>query len=256
MTSKGVALVTGAAQGIGRAIALRLADDGFDVAINDIETKVALLRTLSSEIEAKGRKSHPVPGDIAVDEQVKHMVDETVTSLGSLDAMVANAAIYVNKPFIETSAEDFERMYSVNVKGLASCYRYAALQMISQGRGGRIIGASSAAGQTGYPGQSAYCASKFAVRGLTQVAAMELGKHKITVNTYAPGLTRTEMLDDVDAGMKKTLNLSPAEGWSEQVIASLPIPRLARPEDLASLVSFLASKESEYITGQTVRALH
>ncbi|TFY78194.1 hypothetical protein EWM64_g5821 [Hericium alpestre] len=248
MASKGVALITGAAQGIGRAIALRLAGDGFNVALNDVKSKASLLQSLSKEIEAKGRKAHFVTGDISVEDQVKQMVGETASSLGSLDVMVANAAMYQFKPLLEMSVQDMDQLHSVNVRGLMLCYKHAATQMIGQGHGGRIIGATSVAGRQGFVGHTAYCAAKYAVRGVTQVAAAELGKHDITVNAYAPGLITTEMLDAVDTGMKDLHGLS---SWVDAAVTTFPIARRGTPEEVASLVSFLASRDAGYITGQT-----
>lgn len=126
------------------------------------------------------------------------------------------------------------------------CYKYAAQQMIAQGRGGRIVGASSIAGKRPFLLGSAYVASKFAVRGLTQVAAMELGKHGITVNAYAPGFIKTEMLE----GVERSMNMEPGV-FVEASISTLAIPRLGETEDIAELVSFLVSKKAGYITGQT-----
>ncbi|KAH8102263.1 hypothetical protein BXZ70DRAFT_890605 [Cristinia sonorae] len=186
-----VALITGAAQGIGEAIALRLAEDSsvIHVAVCDIQAKKAQLDDLVKRIEAKGRKAISVVCDVTVEEQVKNAVEKAAEELGSLDIviyhqMVANAGIHLVKPLLETSVEDWNKVQSVNVVGALLCYKYAAQQMIKQGRGGRIIASANI---------SAYCASKFAIRGLTQAAALELRPHKITVNCYAPGIIETSM---------------------------------------------------------------
>jgi len=252
MSPKGprVAFVTGAAQGIGRGISLRLADDGYDVAINDLQSNLSNLESLAKEIGDKGRRTYIVIADVAIDAQVKHMVQEVAEKLGSLDIMVANAGILSLKPLIETSVEEFDRIYSVNVRGPMLCYKYAAIQMIAQGHGGRIIGASSTAGRRGAIGFSGYCASKFAVRGLTQVAALELGKHGITVNAYAPGFTDTDMTRTIDLERARAGGFAPGE-YSKNTIATFPIPRAGKPEDIANLVSFFASEQASYITGQT-----
>ncbi|KAJ6482557.1 hypothetical protein C8R45DRAFT_1054081 [Mycena sanguinolenta] len=214
-----VALVTGAAQGIGRAVALRLAEDGFDVAVNDVPSKSESLDELVEEIKKKGRGSSKCIADVSQDEEVKAMIEQVVKQHGSLDVMVANAAILGKEvSFVETTAEQWDRILAVNARGPFLCYKYAGMQMINQGRGGRIIGASSLAGKQAIQGSpTAYSASKFAVRGLS---SLELGPHGITVNAYAPGAIVT------------------------------PMRRV--PEDLASLVSFLASPESQFITGQTI----
>ncbi|OSX63546.1 hypothetical protein POSPLADRAFT_1138933 [Postia placenta MAD-698-R-SB12] len=209
-----VAVVTGAAQGIGLNIALRLADDGLDVAVNDTASKSEQLEEVVSQIRAKGRRAIAVLADVTQETQVEDMVSQVVEQLGSLD-MVANAGVLVVQPIMEVSAADWDRVMAVNVRGTMLCYKYAAKQMVKQGRGGRIIG---------WAGISAYCASKFAIRGLTQSTADELAKHNITVNTYAPGIIKSSMAD-------------------------LP---LADPEVVAAVVSFLIRPESYFITGQSI----
>ncbi|KZT10214.1 NAD(P)-binding protein [Laetiporus sulphureus 93-53] len=206
-----IALITGASQGIGRAIALRLAEDGLDVAVNDISSKHSQLEAVVAEIKAKGRNAIAVSADVSKDEEVKAMVAQTAERLGGLD-MVANAGISLVKPLVETSAEEWDRVMAINARSVFLAYKHAAKQMISQGRGGRIIGAVELA---------AYTASKFAVHGLTQTG--ELAKYNIIVNAYAPGFIKTPM-NMPDAG----------------------------PEVVASLVSYLAKPESYFITGQTI----
>ncbi|KIM92350.1 hypothetical protein PILCRDRAFT_762373 [Piloderma croceum F 1598] len=184
--SKGIALVTGAAQGIGRAIALQLADD-FDVAVNDLSCNGPALDSLAAEIMGKGRRSCTLLADVSIEDQVKNMISVVATELGGLDVMVANAGIYSEASILECTSKDFDSLYAVNVRGTFFCYKYAGLQMVSQGRGGRIIGASSVRGKQGGASRCGYSATKFAIRGLTQSAASELGKYRITVNAYAPG---------------------------------------------------------------------
>ncbi|KAF8176334.1 hypothetical protein K438DRAFT_1908696 [Mycena galopus ATCC 62051] len=268
MASKGVALVTGAAQGIGRSIALRLAEDGFDVAVNDISGSSEKLKTLVDEIQNKGRASSSHVADVSQDEEVKAMVERVVSQHGSLDVMVANAGIMgPTVPFFEVSAEQWDHVMAVNGRGPFFCYKYAGIQMIKQGRGGRIIGASSVAGKQGaqlnlmatarklinrvaMASLGAYSASKFAVRGLTQVAALELGAHNITVNAYGPGPIDTPMgtsFNTVDCSTMLKWNL-----WGTFIFNNRYINQLQVPEDIASLVSFLASKESQFITGKHI----
>ncbi|KAF9815786.1 hypothetical protein IEO21_04370 [Rhodonia placenta] len=152
--------------------------------------------------------------------------------------MVANAGVLVVQPIMEVSAADWDRVMAVNVRGTMLCYKYAAKQMVKQGRGGRIIGASSVAGKKGWAGISAYCSSKFAIRGLTQSTADELAKHNITVNTYAPGIIKSSMAQALGDGLE-------ACGMP----ADLP---LADPEVVAAVVSFLIRPESYFITGQSI----
>ncbi|KAK0193188.1 hypothetical protein F5146DRAFT_1029497 [Armillaria mellea] len=195
--SKGVAVVTGAAQGIGKAIALRLADDGFDVAVNDIplDGKITKLQEVQAEIIQKGRRCGVFTGDISKEEDVKRMVEGVVSTLGGLDVMVANAGVCPTASVLDYTVEQWDRAFAINARGTFLCYQYAAKQMIKQGRGGRIIGSSSSAGKQGVRMMSLYSSTKSAIRGLTQGAALDLGKFGITVNAYAPGAVDTEMSD-------------------------------------------------------------
>ncbi|KAJ7931801.1 NAD-binding protein [Mycena leptocephala] len=235
--SKGTALVTGAAQGIGKAIALRLADDGFDVAVNDIPANAQNLLEVVREIKAKGRVSSEHLADVSIEEQVKSMITEVARVHGGLDVVM--------------SVGDWDRVMTINGRGPFLCYKYAGIQMVSQGRGGRIIGASSVSGKQGTAGFAAYTASKFVVRGLTQVAALEFGSHGITVNAYAPGPIDTDMLQDFDASTAKGTGMAPG-ALTEGAKQATAVKRLGTPTDIASLVSFIASKESGFITGQTL----
>ncbi|CAA7268588.1 unnamed protein product [Cyclocybe aegerita] len=238
---KGVALITGASRGIGRAIGLRLSRDGYRVALNDLASQRNALEDLQTEISAAGRKSSLYFGDVSEEEEVKGMVENVVKDMGALNVMIANAGIcfYTLDPFVETQTEDFRRTLAVNTFGVFFCYKYAARQMITQGKGGRIIGAASIGAKQGSAVMSPYATSKFAVRGLTQCAAADLAKHRITVNAYAPGATETKMLDGVRAIIP-------------EVAVVPPIGRDGKPEDIAGLVSYLVSPEAEMITGQTI----
>ncbi|KAJ7577870.1 hypothetical protein C8J56DRAFT_362187 [Mycena floridula] len=241
-----VAIVTGSAQGIGRAIALRLADDGFDMAISDISAQHEKLLDLQKEILAKGRRCYVCVVDVSQEQQVRDMVEDTVKELGGIDVMVANAGINVMAPLIEQSVEGFDHCLAVNARGVFLCYKYAAIQMIKQGRGGRIIGASSVGGKQGIQLGTAYCAAKFAVRGITQTAALELGEHGITVNAYAPGAIETAMLSQAMASM------GDPEVALKMTKQRVPLGKTGQPEDIAGLISYLVSKEGNFITGQTI----
>ncbi|KAF8881757.1 hypothetical protein BD779DRAFT_1545148 [Infundibulicybe gibba] len=246
MSTKGVAAVTGSAHGIGRAIALRLADDGFDIALNDVPSKVEALETLAQEISQKGRRSMVVVGDVSVEDDVKSLVSHVGASLGGLDVMVANAGICVTKSIMETTLDEWERMFAINSRGVFLCYKYAGKYMIDQGRGGRMIAASSLAGKRGTEPRGGYCATKFAVRGMTQSFAKALGKHGITVNAYAPGPIDTDMLNTIGAAT------GDMEQFRAEQRASTAVGSLGTPVDIASIVSYLASKESRFITGQSI----
>ncbi|OJA10261.1 hypothetical protein AZE42_08917 [Rhizopogon vesiculosus] len=268
--SKGVALITGSAQGIGHSIALRLASDGFDIALNDMPTKGTELESLASKIESLGRAVCIVPANVSVDEQVKEMIDGAVAKLGGLDVMVSNAGVIGEvTSLVSSTVESWDHTFSVNARGSYLCYKYAAMQMIQQGRGGRIIGASSVAGKMGLFGFSSYTASKFAIRGLTQVAALELGKYGITVNSYAPSGIQTAMCkaqENFDFAPDRSIakdvtdqleNAKPAPDpdlikWLTSVYGNVPLKQVGQPEDIASIVSYLASKEAHFITGQCI----
>ncbi|KAF5390029.1 hypothetical protein D9757_003884 [Collybiopsis confluens] len=244
--SKGFAIITGSAQGIGRSIALKLAEDGFDIALNDIQSQIARLKEAEDDIQKLGRRCSIFVGDISNEEFVKGMIQEAASHFGSkLDVFVANAGVVANKSVIETPVEEWDRVFAINARGTFLCYKYAAVQMISQGGGGRIIGAGSVSGKQGRPNRISYCGTKFAIRGMTQVAALDLAKYGITVNTYAPGAIETTMLAeslaDDTGGVKRA-------GY----LKNIPMGRAGQTNEVASLVSYLASKDAGYITGQSI----
>jgi len=251
MSILATALVTGASRGIGRAIACRLSRDGFGVVINDLPSQKGELEDVHAHITQQGGKAFMAFGDVSVEGEVSQMVESVVEETGGLDVMVANAGICIpSASFLETSTKDLQRTLTVNTLSTFLCYKYAAQQMVKQGRGGRIIGASSLAGKTGWPLLTAYSTSKFAIRALTQNAAMDLGKYGITVNAYAPG--------PIDTLMMLSLNQSAVQLKTPEEVAVLiakqtsPIGSNGTPEDIAGLVSYLASKESRLVTGQTI----
>jgi len=240
-----VAIVTGAGAGIGRAIALRLARDGMDVAAADINLPAA--EAVAQEIRTLGRRSLAVMVDVSKPAQVYRMVDEVVQALGRLDVMVANAGVVKGMPLQEVTEEVWDLHMDVNAKGVFFCDQAAAVQMIKQGRGGKIINASSGAGRRGSRNMSPYSASKFAVVGITQSFAAELAPHQITVNAYCPGIVDTPMWKGLDQDFEKI----GAERMAQKV-AGTPLGRVQYPEDVANLVSFLASDQSDFITGQAI----
>lgn len=250
-----VAIVTGAAQGIGRGIAVRLASDGFDLAINDIAANADklndVLRDLTAHRIQQEQRVVIVVADVSNEKEVKDMIDTVANELGGLDAMVANAGVAVNKPILDTSADEWDRLMSINAKGTFLCYKYAAEQMIKQGRGGRIVGACSIVGKKGTPEAAAYSASKFAVRGLTQSAAQEWGKHGITVNAYAPGPIDTDFLAKFDE-YHTSKSGAPKGSWREAQKATTATGTLGTPQDVAGLVSYLVSDAARFITGQSI----
>ncbi|KAJ7182879.1 NAD(P)-binding protein [Mycena crocata] len=249
MSIKGIALVTGAAQGIGRAVALRLAKDGFDVAVNDVSINSEKLETLVDEIKKKGRASSKYVADVSQEEQVKKMVELVVAEHGGLDIVRTEPSADGPPVYVE----EWDRVMNINARGPFLCYKYAGIQMIKQGRGGRIIGASLFAGKQGVTGQPAYSASKFAVRGLTQAAALEFGAHGITVNSYAPGAVETPMVAASDVSLSLASTTLKGYTFTSHIRPSsrncLPSNGLGTiPEDIADLVSFLVSRGSQFIT--------
>lgn len=247
----GAAIITGAGQGIGRAIALQLAGDGFDIALNDLQTNKENLNRVAEEITRKGREVISVFGDVSNEDDVRNLIDKTVNELGGLNVMVANAGIVFHSLVTETNVDDWDRLFSINVRGTMLCYKHAAIQMIKQGKGGRIIGAASVASKIGQPYASAYVASKFAIRGLTQSTAMELGKHGITVNAYAPGPIGTDFLGKFD-DFHTSLSGAPKGSFLEGLKDKNSTRSIGAPEDVANLVSFFVSKSAGFVTGQSV----
>ncbi|GJJ14923.1 hypothetical protein Clacol_009193 [Clathrus columnatus] len=224
-----VAVVTGAAQGIGRAIALRLADDGLDVVLNDLPSHKATLDDLVLQIKSQNRRSVAFIGDVSKEADVQSLINYAVETMGGIDVMVANAGTAINSPLVATSVEEWQRVQNVNVLGVFLCFREAAKQMIRQGHGGRIIGAGSRAGkQIMHPNWSAYVASKFAVRGLTQAAGNEVDRSRV-----AHGLPEIK----------------------DRAVDNPPPDRVnfvGEVNDVAGLVSYLAKPESKFITGQSI----
>ncbi|KAJ6606871.1 acetoin reductase family protein [Mycena sp. CBHHK59/15] len=231
-----------------QTIALRLAQDNFDVAVNDIPHNTDNLAEVVTEIKSKGRASSAHIADVSIEDQVKKMVEDVVRLHGGLDVMVANAGVCTWAKLADTTVDDWDRVMAINGRGTFLCYKYAGMQMIQQGKGGRIIGASSVAGKRGSPSLGAYCASKFAVRGLTQAAALEFGPHGITVNSYAPGAIDTDMLEYIDTSNAMSMGNSPGT-LIKTYKDNVPVRRIGTTADIASLVSFVASKESQFITG-------
>ncbi|OLN81906.1 L-2,3-butanediol dehydrogenase [Colletotrichum chlorophyti] len=251
-----VAIVTGSARGIGRAIALRIARDGYDVCINDVPANRSGCEEVAEEIRALGRKSVVATADVSKLGEVKGMVQTAVDELGPLNTMIANAGIAQVKPLLELTEQDFETMFRVNVFGVQNCYQAAAKQLIRQGncsldRPGKLIGCSSIVGFKPFALLSHYSASKWAVRGLTQAYAMEMAEHGITVNAYAPGIVGTAMWDLIDEKLGEKTGARKGDTIKKYTSELIALKRTSVSEDVAKLVSFLAGPDSDYVTGQT-----
>lgn len=258
-----VAFVTGGAgeRGIGRAIARRLAEEGADVAVNDISDEPrgdwGGLPAVVSEIEGLGRRSAGLVGSIADAADVDRMVSEAVERLGRIDILVNNAGAPAGndrQPIADLEESEWTRIHEINSKGTFLMCRAVTRHMIKRGGGGRIINISSRAGQVGIARYGAYCSSKFAIIGLTKVLALELGEHGITVNAICPGLTDTERLSGMASGLKPD-DVS-VEDYRDQLVAReavlSPLNRIATPQDIARSAAWLASDEADFITGQSV----
>lgn len=243
-----IALVTGAGRGIGEAIALRLARDGAHIVVNDINEEN--LKRVAKKIEVLGRKSFPIIADVSQRDEVFKMVEQAVGHFGRLDIMVNNAGIAQVKPLEEVTPEELEQIFRINVFGVIYGIQAAAQQMKKQG-GGKIINACSIAGHKGFALLGAYSATKFSVRALTQAAAQELAQFGITVNAYCPGVVGTEMWDLVDERLGHYMGLEKGEAM-KKFSQDILLGRVEKPVDVANFVSYLASEDADYMTGQSV----
>ncbi|MGT2906324.1 (S)-acetoin forming diacetyl reductase [Streptococcus dentiloxodontae] len=242
-----VAIVTGAGQGIGFAIAERLHKDGFKVGILDYneETAQAAVAKLSSDT------AFAVVADVSKQDQVNAAFDKVVEHFGDLHVVVNNAGVAPTTPLDTITPEQFERAFAINVGGVIWGSQAAHRHFKTLGHGGKIINATSQAGCVGNPNLTVYGGTKFAVRGITQTLAKDLAQDNITVNAYAPGIVKTPMMYDIAHKVGK--NAGKDDEWGMQTFAKdITLKRLSEPEDVANAVSFLAGADSNYITGQTI----
>jgi len=240
-----VAIITGAARGIGRALAGRYVKEGAKVVIADLNEDGA--KKVASDL---GANAFAVKFDITQQASIDATIDATVAHFGGLDILVNNAGLFDLSPIVEITRESYRRVYAVNVEGLLFMLQAGAKQMIKQGRGGKIINFASQAGRRGEALVAIYCSSKAAVISLTQSAGLDLIKHHINVNAIAPGVVDNEHWDHVDSMFAKYEHLPLGE--KKRVVGlSVPYGRMARPEEIGGLATFLASEDADYIVAQT-----
>lgn len=249
-TSNGkVALVTGAAQGIGRAIAERLHADGFKVAIADL--KLADANALASKLGGTQGGAIAIEVDVADRDSVFAAVDRTRDELGGFDVIVNNAGIAPQSPIEDITPQSIEKLFSINFNGVVWGTQAAVKALRELGHGGKIISAASQAGHVGNPGIALYSATKFAVRGFTQSMARDLARDGITVNTYAPGIVRTPLMEELAKKTAQAEGKPESWGW-EQYTRDITLGRVSEPAEVAAAVSFLAGPDSDYMTGQSL----
>ena len=247
--SNKVAVVTGSGQGIGRAIALRLAKDGFNVALVDVKSDK--ITAVAKEVAAIGRQATTITADISQCDEVYAAIDKAEKDLGGFDVMVNNAGIAQVNALADVTPEEVEKIFKINVQGALWGIQAAAKKFIARGQKGKIISASSIAGHEGYAMLGIYSATKFAVRALTQAAAKEYASKGITVNAYCPGIVGTDMWVEIDKRFSETTGAKLGETYKKSV-GGIALGRAETPEDVANLVSFLSSPDSDYITGQAI----
>jgi 3-oxoacyl-[acyl-carrier protein] reductase len=234
-----VALITGAQQGIGQAIALAYGREGASVVVNYLDNQVAA-EALVSQLHAWGAQAVVSRGNVARQEDVQQMI-EAGTALGGIDILVNNAGIFPRVEFLEMSTAQWDEVLNVNLKGTFFCTQAVARQLVARGQGGAIISLASGAAFRSSPRGVHYVSSKAGIVGFTRAVALELARYQIRVNAIAPGITDTAQ---------------PRYGMSEEELQAaghqVPLGRMAQPQDIASLAVFLASEEASHITGQTI----
>jgi len=233
-----VAVVTGASRGIGRAIALKLADEGAKVVVNYSGSQ-AKAEEVVAAIQANGGEALAVQASVSKTEEVTALMDAAVKTFGSLDILVNNAGITRDNLLMRMKEEEWDDVLDTNLKGVFLCTKAVTRQMMKQ-RAGRIINISSIVGVAGNAGQANYVAAKAGVIGLTKTTAKELASRNILVNAIAPGFIETEMTEQLPEEIKQGM------------LTQIPLAKLGQPEDIAKAVAFLASDEANYMTGQTL----
>ncbi len=233
-----VALVTGASRGIGHAIAVELAKQGANVAVNYSGSE-AKANEVVDEIKALGREAIAIQSNVGDSDSVQNMVKEVISTFGTVDILVNNAGITRDNLLMRMKEDEWDDVININLKGVFNCTKAVTRQMMKQ-RSGRIINIASIVGVSGNPGQANYVAAKAGVIGLTKTAAKELASRNINVNAIAPGFITTDMTDKLPEEVKA------------EMLKQIPLAKFGEPRDIANVVLFLASEQSNYMTGQTL----
>ncbi|KFL44303.1 3-oxoacyl-ACP reductase [Lysinibacillus sp. BF-4] len=232
------AVVTGASRGIGRAIALKLAQDGANVVVNYSGSQ-AKAEEVVAEIKALGQQAIAVQANVADADEVKALMGAAMDAFGSIDILVNNAGITRDNLLMRMKEDEWDSVMDTNLKGVFLCTKAVARQMMKQ-RAGRIINVASIVGVAGNAGQANYVAAKAGVIGLTKTTAKELAARNILVNAVAPGFIATDMTEELPQDVK------------DAMLTQIPLAKLGQPEDVANVVAFLASEGANYMTGQTL----
>lgn len=234
-----VAIITGSRRGIGFGIAKKFAQEGANVIITDIDLEDC--KKSCEELNRFGRKNLALKVDVSKAKDVEKMVKETIKTFGKIDILVNNAGIYIQKPLVELTEKEWDKLIDINLKGVFLCTKEVVKEMIKR-RYGKIINIASIAGQVGFANSSAYCASKGGIINITRELALELAQYKINVNAIGPGVIETPMTDFIT---KKPEML-------KGILANVPWNRVGQPLDIANAALFLASDEADYVTGHTL----
>ena len=237
--SNKVAIVTGSTRGIGRAIALKLAEVGADIVVNDIVSAAEALENTANEIRALKRKALAVTADVSSAPDVTRLIDTAANTMGRIDILVNNAGVTRDQLIVRMTDEDWDTVLNIDLKSAFLCTRAVLRYMIKQ-RWGRIINIASVVGIMGNAGQANYAAAKAGVIGLTKSIAKEVGSRGITANAIAPGFIETRMTEQLDEKQRQAL------------LQRIPLCSIGTPRDVAEAVAFLASEEAKYITGQVL----
>ena len=234
-----VAIVTGSARGIGREIALKLAEVGADIVVNDIEAATEPLEQVAKEIKALNRQSLAITADVSSSEDVNRLIETTVKEMGKVDILVNNAGVTRDNLLMKMSDEEWDTVMNIDLKSAFLCTRAVIRHMLRQ-RSGRIISIASVVGMIGNAGQANYSSAKAGIIGFTKSIAKEVGSRGITVNAIAPGYIQTKMTEQL------------SEEQTQEMLKHIPLASLGTPRDVAEAVAFLASDEARYITGHVL----